>query len=159
MNFGFLIADFRLRRKQVDTARQNYLLSSDSAGNPRSKSQIRKVAGLVDVALAFALFAAFAEAQQPAKVAKIGYLGIRSAADQSAGFESFRREIRALGYIERKNLVIEQGSAEGKLDRLPATVDDLVRLRVEVIVTASTPAALAAKNATPNDSHRFYERG
>lgn len=89
-----------------------------------------------------------AEAQQPAKVAKIGYLGIRSAADQSAGFESFRREIRALGYIERKNLVIEQGSAEGKLDRLPAAVDDLVRLRVDVIVTASTPAALAAKNAT-----------
>ena len=89
-----------------------------------------------------------AEAQQPAKVAKIGYLGIRSAADQSAGFESFRREIRALGYIERKNLVIEQGSAQGKLDRLPAAVDDLVRLRVDVIVTASTPAALAAKNAT-----------
>ena len=89
-----------------------------------------------------------AEAQQPAKVAKIGYLGIRSAADQSAGFESFRREIRALGYIERKNLVIEQGSAEGKLDRLPAAVDDLVRLRVDVIVRASTPAALAAKNAT-----------
>jgi putative tryptophan/tyrosine transport system substrate-binding protein len=88
------------------------------------------------------------EAQQPAKVAKIGYLGIRSAADQSAGFESFRREIRALGYIERKNLVIEQGSAQGKLDRLPAAVDDLVRLRVDVIVTASTPAALAAKNAT-----------
>jgi putative tryptophan/tyrosine transport system substrate-binding protein len=89
-----------------------------------------------------------AEAQQPAKVAKIGYLAIRSAADQSAGFESFRREIRALGYIERKNLVIEQGSAEGKLDRLPAAVDDLVRIRVDVIVTASTPAALAAKNAT-----------
>lgn len=89
-----------------------------------------------------------AEAQQPAKVAKIAYLGIRSAADQSAGFESFRREIRALGYIERKNPVIEQGSAEGKLDRLPAAVDDLVRLRVDVIVTASTPAALAAKNAT-----------
>jgi ABC-type uncharacterized transport system substrate-binding protein len=89
-----------------------------------------------------------AEAQQPAKIANIGYLAIRSAADQSPGLESFRREIRAIGYIERKNVVIEQRSAEGKVDQLPAAVDDLVRLRVDVIVTASTPAALAAKNAT-----------
>lgn len=89
-----------------------------------------------------------AEAQQQTKVAKIGYLVIRSAADQSPGVESFRREIRALGYIERKNLVIEQRSGEGKLDRLPAAVDELVRLRVDVIVTPSTPGALAAKNAT-----------
>jgi putative tryptophan/tyrosine transport system substrate-binding protein len=92
--------------------------------------------------------AVIADAQQSAKVAKIGYLVTRSSSDQSPGLESFRREIRALGYIEGKNMVIEQRSAEGKLDRLPAAADELVRLRVDVIVTASTPGALAAKNAT-----------
>jgi putative tryptophan/tyrosine transport system substrate-binding protein len=92
--------------------------------------------------------AVIADAQQQSKVAKIGYLVTRSSSDQSPGLESFRREIRALGYIEGKNMVIEQRSAEGKLDRLPAAADELVRLRVDVIVTASTPGALAAKNAT-----------
>jgi putative ABC transport system substrate-binding protein len=92
--------------------------------------------------------AVIADAQQQAKVAKIGYLVTRSSSDQSPGLESFRREIRALGYIEGKNMVIEQRSAESKLDRLPAAADELVRLRVDVIVTASTPGALAAKNAT-----------
>jgi putative ABC transport system substrate-binding protein len=92
--------------------------------------------------------AVIADAQQQAKVARIGYLVTRSSSDQSPGLESFRREIRALGYIEGKNMVIEQRSAEGKLDRLPAAADELVRLRVDVIVTASTPGALAAKNAT-----------
>jgi putative ABC transport system substrate-binding protein len=90
-----------------------------------------------------------AHAQQPAKVAKIGYLWFRSASDPAAGGRrSFERELRALGYVEGKNIAVEDRSAEGKLDRLSAVADELVRLGVDVLVTAGTPGAQALKNAT-----------
>jgi putative tryptophan/tyrosine transport system substrate-binding protein len=88
----------------------------------------------------------FAEAQQQAKVAKIGYLSFRSG--PSPGTEGFRRELRALGYVEGKNIAFEYRSAEGKFERFPALVDELVRLKVDVLLTPGTPAALAAKTAT-----------
>ena len=90
---------------------------------------------------------AAAEAQQPVKVPKIGWLAVRPA---SAAFsiESFQREFRKLGYVEGKNIVFEYRYAEGKLDRLPALANELVRLKVDVLITPNTPAALAAKNAT-----------
>lgn len=89
----------------------------------------------------------FAAAQQ-AKVRKIGWLGTRSASGQDSGSEVIRRELRELGYVEGKNLAFEYRYTEGKLDRLPALTDDLVRLNVDVILTYSTPATRAAKNAT-----------
>ena len=91
-----------------------------------------------------------ADAQQQAKVPKIGWLGARSAASSPfhSGRELFRRELRELGYVEGKNIAFEYRSAEDKLDRLPALADELVRLKVDVLVTGSTAAALAAKNAT-----------
>ena len=90
-----------------------------------------------------------AEAQQPAKIAKIGWLGARPASrEASAGSEVIRRMLRELGYVEGKNIAIEYRSADNKLDRLPALADELVRLKVDVILTPSPPAALAAKNAT-----------
>ena len=101
----------------------------------------------------FALFAmlfalcSFAEAQQPAKVPKIGLLRARLAASGTS-LEGFLREFRALGYVEGKNVIIEFRSAEGKLDMLAALADELVRLKVDVLVTASGVEALAAKNAT-----------
>jgi ABC-type uncharacterized transport system substrate-binding protein len=88
------------------------------------------------------------EAQQHAKIAKIGWLAFRSASRESPGTEAFRREFRALGYVEGKNVAFVYRDAEGKLDRLPAVADEMVRLKVDVIVTASTASALAAKNAT-----------
>jgi putative tryptophan/tyrosine transport system substrate-binding protein len=100
-----------------------------------------------------------AEAQQPAKVAKIGWLGFSSASGQSPGAEVFRREFRALGYVEGKNIAFEYRDAEGKPDRLPAVADELVRLKVDVIVTASTVGALAAKNATRTIPIVFYSAG
>jgi ABC-type uncharacterized transport system substrate-binding protein len=105
---------------------------------------------LVSVALSAMLFApsVLAQAQQQAKVSKIGWLGFRSASDPAPGRELFERELRALGYVEGKNIAIEHRSAEGKLDRLPALADELVRLKVDLLVTSSTPAALAVKNAT-----------
>jgi putative ABC transport system substrate-binding protein len=86
------------------------------------------------------------EAQQT-RVPKIGLLRARLAASGTS-LEGFLRELGALGYIEGKNVIIESRSAEGKLDRLPALADELVRLKVDVIVTPSSVEALATKNAT-----------
>jgi putative ABC transport system substrate-binding protein len=109
------------------------------------------------VALALAPFH-LAEAQQQAKVAKIGWLGFRSAS-QAPGTEVFLREFHALGYVEGKNIAFEHRDAEGKPDRRPAVADELVRLKVDVIVTASTVGALAAKNATRTIPVVFYSVG
>jgi putative ABC transport system substrate-binding protein len=87
------------------------------------------------------------QAQQQAKVAKIGWLGALSLASD-AGRELLGREIRALGYVDGKNIAIEYRYAGDKLDRLPALADELVRLKVDVILATATPVALAAQNAT-----------
>jgi ABC transporter substrate binding protein len=98
----------------------------------------------------------FAEAQQSAKLAKIGFLGAGGLGGAGSGSELFKRELRALGYVEGKNIAINYRSTEGKRDRLPALADDLVRLKVDVLVTSSTIAALAAKNATRTIPIIFY---
>jgi putative tryptophan/tyrosine transport system substrate-binding protein len=105
----------------------------------------KKAAVVLLGALALAPFH-LAEAQQQAKVAKIGGLSPGSA--PSATIESFLRELRKLGYVEGKNIAIELRYADTKLDRLPALADELVRLKVDVLLTVATPTALAAKNAT-----------
>ena len=87
----------------------------------------------------------FAEAQQAKKVPRIGFLAGSSSED---AFRGLRQGLRELGYVEGKNITIDSRSAEGKFDRLPALVAELVSLKVAVIVTGSTPAAVAAKNAT-----------
>jgi len=89
-----------------------------------------------------------AEAQQAAKVPRIGYLSTNLAATPHLP-EAFRQGLRDLGYVEGRNLVIEYRDAEGKVDRLPALAAELVALKVDVIVTGvGTVAALAAKDAT-----------
>jgi putative ABC transport system substrate-binding protein len=94
-----------------------------------------------------------AEGQQT-KVPKIGWLGARSASAPAR--ELFVRELRALGYVEGKNITFEYRYAEGRLDRLPALADELIRLKVDVLLTAATPAAVAAKNATRTIPIVFY---
>ena len=89
-----------------------------------------------------------AEAQQPTKIPRIGYLTADSPSAISARIEAFRQGLRELGYVEGKNIVIEWRSAEGKLDRLPALAAELVRLKVDVIVTAGPTATRPAKEAT-----------
>ena len=88
-----------------------------------------------------------AESQQAAKVARIGWLAGNRAASPHL-HEAFRQGLRDLGYVEGRNLVIEYRDAEGKIERLPALGAELVALKVDVIVAAGTPAALAAKQAT-----------
>jgi putative ABC transport system substrate-binding protein len=89
-----------------------------------------------------------AEAQQAAKVPRIGYLALNLAASPHL-HEAFRQGLRDLGYVEGRNVVIEYRDAEGKFERLPALAAELVALKVDVIVAAAgTPLALAAKQAT-----------
>jgi putative tryptophan/tyrosine transport system substrate-binding protein len=89
-----------------------------------------------------------AEAQQQAKVPRIGYLGTASPSAVSARVEAFRQGLRELGYAEGKNIVIEWRYAEGKLDHLPALAAELVRLKVDIIVVSGTTSTRAAKEAT-----------
>ena len=107
------------------------------------KEAVLSIAALV-MLLAFAVIA---EAQQQAKIPKIGWLAVQPASAQSV-IERFKREFRKLGYIEGKNVIFEHRHAEGKIDHLPALAEELVRLKVDVLIAPNTPAALALKNAT-----------
>ena len=87
-------------------------------------------------------------AQQTGKVWRVGMLDTTPATFNAPNVDAFRRELRQLGYVEGQNLLIEYRSGEGRIERFPELAVELVRLKVDVIVTRGTPAALAAKNAT-----------
>ena len=89
-----------------------------------------------------------AEAQHPEKLYRIGMLERTSTAINAANVDSFRQGLRDLGYVEGKSFVIEYRSTDGRDERYPSLAAELVRLKVDLIVTRGTPAALAAKNAT-----------
>ena len=89
-----------------------------------------------------------ADAQQPSKFPRIGYLTGATPDGQLDRIEAFRQGLRELGYVEGKDIVIEWRSAEGKLDRLSAFAAELVRLKVDVIVTAGATGTGPAKEAT-----------
>ena len=88
-----------------------------------------------------------AEAQPAGKVYRIGVLETKVALN-AANLEAFRQGLRELGYVERQNYAIEYRSADGRPERFPDLAAELVRLKVDLILTRGTPAALAAKNAT-----------
>jgi putative tryptophan/tyrosine transport system substrate-binding protein len=90
----------------------------------------------------------FTYAQQPGKIPRIGYLTGVSPSTNSARHETFRQGLRELGYVEGKNIVIEWRSAKGKFDRLPALAAELVRLKVDIIVTGGGATTRAVKEAT-----------
>lgn len=92
--------------------------------------------------------APLAEAQQQGKVPRIGFLAAPSPSFFSTRMNAFREGLYELGHVEGKNIAIESRYAGGKLDRLPALAAELVRLKVDIIVTSSAPGAVAAKNAT-----------
>jgi hypothetical protein len=88
-------------------------------------------------------------AQQPAgNIPRIGFLGVSTATAWTTRVDAFRAGLRDMGYVEGKNIAIEFRFAEGQYDRLPGLAAELVRLKVDVIVTHSGPGALAAKQAT-----------
>lgn len=106
-------------------------------------------AGLAFVAALMLLAAAPGTDAQPApKVWRIGYLDQGSAVRNRVYVDGLRKGLRELGWVEGRNIALEVPSAEGKTDRLPMLAAELARLDVDVIVTWTTPAALAAKRAT-----------
>jgi putative tryptophan/tyrosine transport system substrate-binding protein len=103
---------------------------------------------LIGIIVAVTACCAIADAQQPKKVPRIGYLSPLDSASESTRAEVIRLALRELGYIEGQNIAIEYRYAEGKRDRLPELAAELVRLKVDLIVAAGGTTTQAAKNAT-----------
>ena len=111
-------------------------------------SERPKIVGVVALwAVLFSPCAHVEAQQQPPKVPKIGWLDVRPD-DSRMSFELFKRELRALGYVEGKSVAFEYRNAGNNIERLPALADDLVRLGVSIILAVPAPSAIAAKNAT-----------
>ncbi len=110
--------------------------------------KVHAIAVIVTLTLGALLAPVPAEAQQPAKVPRIGFLFSLSPSPNAARIEAFRQVLRELGYVEGKNIVIEYRGAEGKIERLPDLATELVRLKVDVIVSAGPTVTRAAKEAT-----------
>jgi putative tryptophan/tyrosine transport system substrate-binding protein len=107
---------------------------------------MRLIGLAVVIALVLAPFAA--EGQRAGKVPHIGYLSLLSAARDSPNMEAFRQGLRDLGYVEGKTALIDARYADGKLEMLPNLAAEIVRLNVDVIVAAPTPAVRAVQQAT-----------
>ena len=120
-------------------------IGSLSGPNLKSKIQNLKWLGLFVFLVGCV---GMAEAQQRGKVPRIGFLGNSTAALEENLVGPFREGLRDLGYVEGRNILIEYRWAEGKYERLPALIAELIALKIDVIVTAGTPAALAVKKAT-----------
>ena len=115
---------------------------------------------VIRLALSTLLFALSwsAEAQQPAKIHRIGFLDASTASGSAALVEAFLYEMRKLGWIEGKNFTTEYRFAEQRRERVPELATDLVRLKVDLIVVTGGPQALAAKKSNYDDPHRDGER-
>jgi len=124
-----------------------FWISGSQSGNRKSKIENPKWAGLFAIVVALTVCGARTEAQQPARIFRIGILFAASASSYLPRVEAFRQRLRELGYVEGKNIVIEYRYADGKLERLPDLAAELVRLKFDVMVT-SGPANLAAKKAS-----------
>jgi putative tryptophan/tyrosine transport system substrate-binding protein len=110
---------------------------------------MRKIVIGLTVSTSLLALCVSAQAQQPGKIPRIAYLAGRG--DPSTPdplIEAFRQGLRDLGYVEGKNIVVEYRYAEGKLDRIPSLVAELVQLKVDVLVSPALPAIRAAKQAT-----------
>jgi putative ABC transport system substrate-binding protein len=107
----------------------------------------KKITFLTLCALLFVLSVS-AQAQQTGKIFRIGYLDNSTASSVAVLLDAFRQELTKLGWIDGKNITIEYRFAEQKNERLPELAADLVRLKVDLIVTVGRGPALAAKSAT-----------
>jgi putative ABC transport system substrate-binding protein len=147
-NFRFSILDWGIQpMKQIPPTR----IPSFHSDNLKSKIKNPKWGWSVALGVAFTMCGvAVAEAQQQAKLVKIGYLSAQADSRERRGGarEVVRRELNAAGYAEGKNIAFEYRYADNKTDRLPALADELVRFKVDLLLASSNAAALAAKQAT-----------
>jgi putative tryptophan/tyrosine transport system substrate-binding protein len=121
--------------------------SKPCTGQHRSIQNL-KSPGFLAIFVLLVGYGGSAGAQQPGKVPRIGFLATVSPSANSARNEAFRQGLRELGYVEGRNIVIEWRFAEGKLDRVPALAAELVRLKVDVIVTGGVGSTRPANEAT-----------
>ena len=113
-----------------------------------SKIKNRKLVGLSLIAFVLVVAVAVVEAQQPAKIPRIGYLSSFDSATESTRAEGIRLALRDLGYIDKQNIAFEYRYGEGKLDRFPELAAELVHLKVDIILSGVARLIRAAKNAT-----------
>ena len=119
-----------------------------------------KSVGLVAIVVAFTLCGAVARAQQAKKVPRIGYLSVSDAAIESTRAEGIRLALRERGHIEGQNITTEYRYAEGKPDRYPELLAELLRLKVDIIVVAGgTGVIRATKNATKTIPIVMFDAG
>ena len=116
---------------------------------------MRLIGLAVVLALSLTLAPLAVEAQQAAKGHRIGLLIGSSESFVAPYIEIFRRALRALGYVEGGNLAIEYRFADGNYDRLPSLAADLVRLKVDIIVTEGTPPTRAAEASDDDNTNRY----
>ena len=130
----------------LNSRSDNQKAASRTATEKRPRGPKR--VGILAIAFTFAFSGAVVEAQQPARIHRIGILSPVSGSVFPARVEAFRQRLGELGYVEGKNIVIEYRYAEGEGERLPDLVAELVRLKVDVIVTIGPATTLAAKKAS-----------
>jgi putative ABC transport system substrate-binding protein len=123
-------------------------MKTDKRREARGKKNMKKRITLWLLATLFLANVSLADAQQPKKVRRIGYLINASLSANSARIDAFRQGLSELGYVEGKNIAIEWRSTERKVDLLPALAGELVRLKVDIIVTSGPIPTRAAKEAT-----------
>ncbi|HET9881619.1 MAG TPA: ABC transporter substrate binding protein, partial [Candidatus Binatia bacterium] len=116
---------------------------SYSVGDNRQKSKLFYLPWI----LVLLVFAGSAEAQQPTKLPRIGFLG-GSTNTPVSNLNVLRQALRDLGYIEGQNILLEYRNAEGNVERFPSLVAELVQLRVDVLVSTNPTAISAAKETT-----------
>jgi putative ABC transport system substrate-binding protein len=143
----------RIRIRSLDANSDN----RQSKSGPADENL--KWVGCLAILVLLAGWVSMAEAQQLAKVPKTGWLSFRSASEPDPGREVFRRELSALGYVEGRNIAFEYRFADDQLDRLPALADELVRLKVDVLVTPGMAEALVLKNASRTIPIVFFGGG
>ena len=122
---------------------------SSFSGNLKSKIQNRRSLGVSVMAFVLTFGGVVAQAQQPKKVPRIGYLSNNDAALESTRSEAIRVALRELGYVEGQNIATEYRYAEGKRDLFPEIAAELVRLKVDIILVSGNPplrAAMAARS-------------
>jgi putative tryptophan/tyrosine transport system substrate-binding protein len=126
----------------------NAFSSKFLSDNRKSKIENPKWAWLFAIVVALTVCGGRAEAQQSKKVPRIGYLAPGDAAGDSIRSEAIRLALRERGYIEGQNIAFEYRYAEGKIDRYPELLAELVRLKVDIILVSGDRPVRAAKNAT-----------
>jgi putative tryptophan/tyrosine transport system substrate-binding protein len=141
--------EFERRTMQQSLCTESIFYGNKACPEARQKIQKPKWLGLFAFVVTFVMCSAWAQAQPSAKISRIGYIsGTGNATDQGPYVEALQQGLRELGYAAGKNIAIEYRGAEGDLDRIPSLVNDLVQLKVDVIVAPIPGVIRAAKQAT-----------